>query len=123
MIYKDISEKIKTLRDKLHKEINKTGIDSEETQKVSAELDAVINEFYNKKEYNKDSIIYKEYLVAYNKLVQLTKQFGEFPTTKAWNKYATDNIYLSNKSIEYISELDWNNLRKKVFTEINKKNF
>lgn len=67
--------------------------------------------------------MHKEYLVAYTKLVQLTNQFGEFPTTKAWNKYAEENMYLSNKSIEYISGLDWNNLRKKVFAEISKKIF
>lgn len=124
MIYKDITGKIKELRIKLHKTIIQTGLNSEETKKVSENLDKVINEFYkNKKEYDRDNIMYKEYLVAYNKLVQLTIEFGEFPTTMAWNKYAKENIFLGNVSMECISGLNWNKLRQKVLAEINKKNF
>lgn len=124
MIYKDIAGKIKELRIKLHKTIIQTGLNSKETKEASENLDKVINEFYkNKKGYYKDNIMYKEYLVAYNKLVQLTIEFGEFPTTAAWNKYAKENVFLGNVSLEYISGLNWNKLRQKVLAEINKKNF
>ena len=43
---KDIYRKISSLRKKLHKSIENTGIDSNETQKISNEIDKLIKEYY-----------------------------------------------------------------------------
>ena len=47
MIYLDIAEKIEKMRKKLEKSIEKNGINSEKTLKISKELDEVISEYFN----------------------------------------------------------------------------
>lgn len=105
MIYKDIEKQMEKLRKKLHTEIEKSGIDTEQTLKISEELDNLIKKYYlqklnNKKKYN---LMYLEYKIAYNQIKQITKKTGNFPNIMEWNKIAKKEIYLNNKSIEYIS--------------------
>ena len=44
---RDDVKKIRSLRNKLHKSIKKNGLNSEETRKISDEIDILINEYYN----------------------------------------------------------------------------
>ncbi len=51
MIYKNIEKQIEKLRNKLHLEIEKSGIDAIKTLEVSEKLDELIKEYYiNEKE-------------------------------------------------------------------------
>lgn len=122
MIYLDVEKKIERLRETLHDNISKYGIDSEETRKVSLQLDKLINKHYkieNNDKFPAWSEMYNEYLVSYAILKRLTREFGEFPTVLAWNKYAKEYGHLSYACMQYISGLDWNKLRTKVKSEIN----
>ena len=116
--------KIERLRKKLHNYIEKFGLNSEQTQKVSKELDQLINE-YNKQqrvfaEGNKTGEAYK---LSTKEIKKLTIENGEFPTIEEWNKIAKDHVLLNSESIKYISNLNWNELREKILYEINKKIF
>ena len=77
MIYKDISEQIEELRCKLHKELEKSGFDTKKALKISEELDELIENFYvekNMKKTNDNNSLYKEYMIAYNRLKELLKK-------------------------------------------------
>lgn len=122
MIYLDVAKKIEKLREKLHRSIDKNGLNANETQRISSEVDKLVNRYYEKeREYQKnEGALSKEYIEAYEELKKLTKQFGEFPSVPAWNHYAKQKVLISSESIKYISGLNWNELRSKVFLEINK---
>ena len=49
VIYKDIARKIEKMRKKLHKSIEKNGVDSRKTIKISQKLDEIINEYFKEK--------------------------------------------------------------------------
>ena len=49
MIYKDIAKKIEKLRKKLHKSIEKNGVDSRKTIRISQKLDEIINVYFKEK--------------------------------------------------------------------------
>lgn len=119
-----IESKIRRLRKKLHSNIEKYGINSEETRNISLCLDELINE-YNKQQqiFDKDNNMKKAYEASIEKLKQIIKEFGEFPSVNEWNKYAKENVLLSSESIKYISHLNWNELREKLIYETNKKIF
>lgn len=125
MIYKDISKQIEELRCKLHKELEKSEFDTQKVIKISEELDNLIEKFYieknMKKEDEKNNTLYREYFIAYNKLKELTKNFGIFPTEKQWNNFAKNENYLNSHSIKYISENSWGNLKKKIIKELKDK--
>ena len=135
MIYKDIEKQMEKLRKKLHTEIEKSGIDTEQTLKISEELDKLIKKYYINKYNNieenieeenveddiEDNIIYREYKIAYKQIKQLAKKMGYFPTVKEWNEVAKKDIYLNNKSIEYISGLSWNKLKTKILSDLEQK--
>lgn len=121
---KDEIKKIRSTREKLNKSIKKYGLNSEETRKISNEMDKMISEYYNnisKIEYPNNSEMLIYYNRSYEALKLLTKQLGKFPIVKEWNKYAKENNYLSHISLEYISKLDWNYLQIKVERELNLK--
>lgn len=117
VIQMKIKEDIEKLREELYKSIENNGLNAEETMKISKELDKKIQKYLKDIEHIIDK---KEnrYNVSYKKLKKLTKDFGEFPTVKGWNKYAKENNLLSSSSIEYISGLNWNKLRTKILSEI-----
>lgn len=85
MIYLDVARKIEKLRGKLHKSINKNGLNSEETQKISREVDKLVNKYYKKEQQYQENkgALSEEYKEAYEELKKLTKQFGEFPSVPA----------------------------------------
>ena len=107
MIYKDISEQIEELRCKLHKELEKSGFDTKKALKISEELDELIENFYvekNMKKTNDNNSLYKEYMIAYNRLKELLKKNGIFPTEKEWNNIAKYEKYLNSRSIKYVGQ-------------------
>lgn len=126
MIYKDISEQIEELRCKLHKELEKSGFDTKKALKISEELDELIEKFYveknMKKTDDKNNSLYKEYMIAYNKLKELLKNNGIFPTEKEWNNIAKNEKYLNSRSIKYVSKSSWGNLKKKINCEVKSDN-
>lgn len=119
---KDEIKKIRNLRSKLHKSIKENGLNSEETRKISSDIDILINEYYDsieKTKYPLDSEMIVYFNKSYEALKNMTKQLKKFPTVREWNKYAKENKYLLHLSLEYISKLDWNYLQVKVEREIN----
>ena len=122
MIYRDIEKQMEKLRKSLHTEIEKSGIDAVKTLKISEELDELIKTYYKKEISNiQNNVMYMEYKIAYNQIKQLVKEKGKFPTIKEWNEIAKKDIYLNNKSIEYISRVNWSKLKSKILSELNKK--
>ena len=116
----DLVKKIKSLRKRLNISIEINGINSKETQKLSKEMNVLINKYYDRKKvgYPCNSSMKEKYEHSYIQLKEMTKRMNRFPTVNIWNKYAKQNDYLSNRSIEYISELQWNYLRAKILSEI-----
>jgi len=117
-------KKIRSLRKKLDKSIQKSGLNSNETRKISNEMDILINEYYSsieQKEYSEESNMIDYYKQSYKALKKITDEMKKFPSVQEWNKYAKENNYLSNVSLEYISKLRWNYLRVKVLRELNMK--
>ncbi len=106
MIYRDIEKQMEKLRISLHAEIEKSGIDAVKTLKISEELDELIKTYYKKEISNiQNNVMYMEYKIAYNQIKKMVKEKGKFPTIKEWNEIAKKDIYLNNKSIEYISRV------------------
>ncbi len=71
---KDIFRKIRSLRNKLHKSIEKNGLNSNETRKISDEMDKLIKEYYDSikvNEYPEYSDMYLYYKVSYEALKAL----------------------------------------------------
>lgn len=118
----DIFRKIRSLRNKLHKSIDKNGLNSSETRKISDQMDKLIQEYYKsikETEYPEYSEIYLCYKKAYEALKSVTQQLQRFPTVQEWNEFAKNNNYLNNVSLEYISKLNWKYLKIKVERELN----
>ena len=76
----------------------------------------LINESLKKSHDNNS--LYKEYMIAYNRLKELLKKNGIFPTEKEWNNIAKYEKYLNSRSIKYVSGISWGNLKKKIKLEI-----
>ena len=73
------------------------------------------------KNTNDNNSLYKEYMIAYNKLKELLKNNDTFPTEKEWNNIAKNEKYLNSRSIKYVSGISWENLKKKIKQEIKSK--
>lgn len=118
----DSIKKIRSLRNKLHKSIKKNGLDSDETRKISDEMDKLINEYYDNIQrisYPTDSEMRLYYEQSYRAMKTTTQQLERFPSIQEWNKFAKENCLLSSMSMQYISKLNWNYLRAKVLRELN----
>lgn len=118
----DSIKKIRSLRNKLHKSIKKNGLDSDETRKISDEMDKLISEYYDNIQrisYPTDSEMRLYYEQSYKALKTITQQLKRFPSTQEWNQHAKENYLLSSTSMQYISKLNWNYLRTKVLRELN----
>ena len=106
----------------MHNELEKSGFDTKKALKISEELDELIEKFYvekNMKKINdKNNSLYKEYIIAYNRLKELFKEDGTFPTEKEWNNIAKNEKYLNSRSIKYVSGISWVNLKKKIRLEM-----
>ena len=118
----DNVKRIKSLRNKLHKSIKKNGLDSNETRKISDEMDKLINEYYDniqQIEYPADSEMRIYYEQSYRTMKTTTQQLERFPSIQEWNQIAKEKYLLSSTSMQYISKLNWNYLRAKVLRELN----
>ena len=121
VITMNVHRKIEVLRDKLDQTIEDNGIDSEEVKMVSHEIDSLINQYYQSyKIFPEGNFMYKQYEITLEKLMKITKDFGEFPTLKEWSKYAMEYDCLSAISVEYISCMNWRQLREKILRDIKK---
>lgn len=121
---KNIYLEIRKLRRKLDKSVEKNGTDAEITKKISVEMDTLINNYYKSKktrEYPHTSEFLIYYEDSYKELRKVTKDFNEFPSVRAWDKYAQENYYLSSTAMQYISLLDWHKLRDRILAEIRTK--
>jgi len=118
---RDIYRRIKKLRVKLEKAIEEKGLDSDEVRELSDKMDEFINE-YEKSiktiEFPQCSSMEKFYEESYSMLKKITADFGKFPNVQEWNYLAEENKLLSHSSLEYISKLNWNDLRIKVEREL-----
>lgn len=111
-------DKFETLRKKLHDSIKKNGIDSEKTKKISAKFDELVNSYYkNEKQYHEYDFIYTKYKESLEYISKVTKEFGAFPTTEEWNKFAKEKGLLCSESLKYISGLNWHKLRNRTVSE------
>jgi hypothetical protein len=118
----DSIKKIRSLRNKLHKSIKKNGLDSDETRKISDEMDKLINEYYDNIQrisYPDDSEMRLYYEQSYRAMKTTTQQLERFPSIQEWNQIAKEKYLLSSTSMQYISKLNWNYLRTKVLRELN----
>lgn len=116
--------KIERLRKKLHNYIERFGLNSEQTQKVSKELDQLINEYDKRRRvFPENSEMIRWYNISIEEIKNYTIEKGEFPTIDIWNQIAKEKNLLNSESIKYISCLNWNELREKILYEINKKIF
>lgn len=114
--------KIERLRKKLHATIEKYGLESAQVQKISKELDELINEYMKRqKNYQEGNIMINEYNIAIEELERLTIESGEFPSIEKWNEYAKEKVFLNSESIKYISGLNWHELRDFILYKIDKK--
>lgn len=123
-INKHFYGKIKGLKTKLNKSIEKNGLNSNKTITISEEIDKLVKEYYDSiKElrYPKKSKMKDFYKKAYEALLEFTEKNNKFPSTSEWNKYAKNNNYLSNVSIEYMSKSNWKYLKVRVLRELNMK--
>lgn len=109
---------LERLKNNLYLNINKYGLSSLESTKVTKEIDYIITDFLKKeKQFPKKNFMYKQYKITYQKLKKLSGEFNENITVEAWNKYAKKNNYLNSESIKYISGLNWNELKLKMKLE------
>lgn len=124
---KRLEAKIEKIRNKLHREIEESGIKSDETMKLSDEINELINLYYatkdetytkNQKDYPKDSEVWQTYQKSYIELRNNTIELRQFPSTTKWNAFAKVSNYLNCQSIEYISGLTWNEMRERILKEI-----
>lgn len=122
MIYLDVEKEIETKRKRLHESIEKNGINSKETRKISIEIDNLLNKYYKKaKQYNEKNTMTVFYEKSLKELKDLMLDLGEFPSLRLWNEYASKNNCLNSASLEYISGLNWHKLEKKIRLELIKK--
>lgn len=110
---KQLDKEIEKARKKLHKSIEKSGLNSQETRKISLEIDALINIYYSQEIRNKSkgrffsygNFMGESYSISYKHLKNLNIDLGGFPTVKTWNEYAKKNSCLSAQSMEYVSRI------------------
>ena len=107
--------KFERLREKLNNSIEKYGIESEKTRKLSDKFNKLLNIYYNKEvQYSKESLMYKKYIESIKTLEKITTDFSKFPTINEWNKYAKEKDLLCSESIKYITGINWHELRNRI---------
>lgn len=112
-------DRFENLRNKLHISIEKYGLNSEETKKISNKFDELVNSYYrNEIQYSEDSIMYIKYIESMKILRKITKVFSKYPTIDKWNKYAKEKHLLCSESLKYITGINWHDLRSRIKSEI-----
>ena len=79
------------IREKLHESIEKNGINSEKTKRISERFDKLVNSYYiNERKYNTNCLMYIKYTESIKHMKKITKEFAKFPSIDEWNKYAKE---------------------------------
>ena len=103
------------LRGKLDESVEKYGLHSERTKKISRRYNRLVNLYYqNEKQYHRSSLIHDNYLESIECLRKITKDSVKFPTIEEWNYYAKENNLLNSESLKYISGNSWHDLRNRI---------
>jgi hypothetical protein len=92
---------ISKLREMLHDSIQKHGLTSEKTYKLSVELDEAIVDYY------KNSSMLYYYEKSLDGLKKFIKDNNHEPNKKEWNTYAKENNFLSSESMKYIGNINF----------------
>lgn len=90
---------ISKLRKKLHDSIQKYGLMSNETYKISVELDEEIVKYYQ------SSVMLNYYKNSLEGLKRYKEINNKVPNKREWNEYAYKNNYLSSESMKYIGNI------------------
>ena len=115
-----IIDRFERLRKKLNDSIEKYGLNSEKTNRISLRFDKLINSYYKKEvQYSHQSIMYKKYVESINSIEKITQDFAKFPSIPEWNKFAKEKDLLNSESIKYISGLNWHDLRNRTISKKN----
>lgn len=110
------------LQEKLHESIEKNGLNSEQTRKISKKYNELINLYYkNETQYHEGDMMGIKYMESIKCLKKITRDFVKFPTIKEWNYYAKENDLLNSESLKYISGNSWHDLRNRILAEEYKK--
>lgn len=108
--------KLKRIRKKLNKEINKNGTISNRAIEAGKIIDQItveeMQESYRQKEWS----LFERSMKA---LQYVTVQLEKFPTVEEWNRFAMENGMYSSLSLEYMSQMNWNKIRTNIYKEIN----
>lgn len=114
-----MKDRFEKLREKLDDAIDKYGLNSSKTIKLSNRFNELINFYYkNEVQFSKDSILYIKYIESIKMLKKITLNFSKFPTIEEWNKYAKEKDLLCSESLKYITGINWHNLRNRIMSEI-----
>lgn len=112
-------DRFEKLRIKLHISIEKYGLNSKETAKISKKFDELVNTYYeNERQYSQNNIIYTKCVESVELLRNITRNFSKYPTIEEWNKYAKEKNLLCSESIKYITGINWHELRSRIKSEI-----
>ena len=107
------------IREKLHESIEKNGINSEKTKRISERFDKLVNSYYiNERKYNTNCLMYIKYTESIKHMKKITTEFAKFPSIDEWNKYAKEELLLCSESLKCISGLNWHDLRNRIISEI-----
>lgn len=110
------------LQKKLNESVEKNGLNSEQTRKISKRYNELINLYYrNEKQYHEGELMEIKYIESVKSLRKITSDFVKFPTIKEWNYYAKENDLLNSESLKYISGNTWHDLRNRILAEEYKK--
>lgn len=112
-------DKFEKLQKQLHNSIEKYGLNSEKTRKISDRYNRLVNSYYEKeKQYHEGELMQIKYQESMIHIKKITKDFVKFPSVDEWNQYAKKSDLLSSESIKYISGNNWHNLRNRIMSEI-----
>ena len=107
------------LQKRLHIAIDKYGLHSEKTMKISNRYEKLVNNQYdNEKQYHSGNLMQIKYQESIKQIKKIAKESSSVPSIEEWNSYAKDKCLLSSESIKYISGSNWHNLRNRIMSEI-----
>lgn len=89
------------IREKLHESIEKNGINSEKTKRISERFDKLVNSYYiNERKYNTNCLMYIKYTESIKHMKKITKEFAKFPSIDRRDKYAKRRIIIMLRKLK-----------------------
>ena len=74
-------DKFKKLQSQLHKNIEKYGLNSEKTRRISERYNKMVNSYYEKeRQYHEGNLMQIKYRISMEKIKKITEDFGKFPS-------------------------------------------